>query len=127
MSSKDEYAKVARGKLKLKTDGELSKKKKKKKSKDKESLGNIDRETIQIKETGGRSLTKAEQSFKNMQDKMVKFEVQIVEFNIFVNIPEIGNIEFYIQTLIFLNTNKIESKKNISAKKKDPRKSFDYA
>ena len=96
----DEYAKVARGKLTLKTDGELSKKKKKKKSKDKEALANIDRETIQIKETGGRTLTKAEQSFKNMQDKMVK-------------------IEHNLQTLNIFNINKIIQKKIISAKKKN--------
>jgi protein FAM32A len=70
----DEYAKVARGKLKLKTDGEISKKKKKKKSKDKEkeAIASIDRETIEVREPG-TTLTKAEQSFKNMQDKMVSW------------------------------------------------------
>lgn len=71
----DEYAKVARGKLKLKTDGEISKKKKKRKDKDRESdaVANIDRETIQISESSGeRKLTKAELSFKKMQDKMVR-------------------------------------------------------
>lgn len=95
----DEYAKVARGKLKLKTDGELSKKKKKKKSKDKEVLGNIDRETVVLKETGGRSLTQAEQSFKNMQDKMVKIELQTVEFYTSVTFLGNGNIKFYAQTI----------------------------
>lgn len=72
----DEYAKVARGKLKLKTDGEISKKKKKRKDKDqeREAVANIDRETIQISESAAseRKLTKAELSFKKMQDKMVR-------------------------------------------------------
>jgi protein FAM32A len=71
----DEYAKVSRGKLKLKTDGEISKKKKKKKDKDREreAVANIDRETIQVNEptSSERKLTKAEMSFKKMQDKMV--------------------------------------------------------
>lgn len=71
----DEYAKVARGKLKLKTDGEMSKKKKKKKDKEKErdKVANIDRSTVEIvpQESTGRKLTKAEISFKKMQDKMV--------------------------------------------------------
>lgn len=71
----DEYSKVARGKLKLKTDGEISKKKKKKdKKREKEAAANIDRETIQISEPSSsseRKLTQAELSFKKMQDKMV--------------------------------------------------------
>jgi protein FAM32A len=71
----DEYAKVARGKLKLKTDGEISKKKKKKKDKEREreAAANVDTSTIQIVEPSSyeRKLTKAEQSFKKMQDKMV--------------------------------------------------------
>lgn len=73
----DEYAKVARGKLKLKTDGELSKKKKKKnKQKELEKIGLIDTSTIEVKEqSGGRALTKAEESFKKMQDKMVSYLV----------------------------------------------------
>lgn len=64
----DEYAKVARGKLKLRTDGELTKKKKKKRDKEKErdKVANIDISTIEV-----RKLTKAEESFKQMQDKMV--------------------------------------------------------
>lgn len=64
----DEYAKVARGKLKLKTNCELSKKKKKKKDKAKEhdKISNVDTSTIEVKK-----LTKAEESFKKMQDKMV--------------------------------------------------------
>jgi protein FAM32A len=70
----DEYAKVSRGKLKLKTD-EISKKKKKKKEKDRErdAVANIDRETIQVNKPSSseRKLTKAEMSFKKMQDKMV--------------------------------------------------------
>lgn len=73
----DEYAKVARGKLKLKTDGEISKKKKKKKDKEKErdKIANVDRSTVEIvpqeSSSSGRKLTKAEISFKKMQDKMV--------------------------------------------------------
>lgn len=74
----DEYAKVSRGKLKLKTDGEISKKKKKKKDKEKERemIANADSSTIQVGEqsndnTSTRKLTKAEMSFKKMQDKMV--------------------------------------------------------
>lgn len=71
----DEYAKVARGKLKLKTDGELSKKKKKKKDKEKDNhrVSNIDTSLIQVSEASSsqRKLTKAEESFKKMQDKMV--------------------------------------------------------
>lgn len=74
----DEYAKVAKGKLKLKTDGEMSKKKKKKKDKDREKelekIAYVDSSTVQIGEpsTYERKLTKAEQSFKKMQDKMVR-------------------------------------------------------
>lgn len=74
----DEYAKVSRGKLKLKTDCELSKKKKKKKDKhrEQEKIANIDRSTIEIVQPESsstqRQLTKAEMSFKKMQDKMVR-------------------------------------------------------
>jgi protein FAM32A len=73
----DEYAKVAKGKLKLKTDGEISKKKKKKKDKEREKerdkVAYTDSSTVQIGEPSNyeRKLTKAEQSFKKMQDKMV--------------------------------------------------------
>ncbi|XP_062546695.1 protein FAM32A-like [Armigeres subalbatus] len=79
----DEYEHVSRGKLKLKSDSEI-KKKKKKKSKDKEKL----REKVEksLEQSGGSSaeqartqaapvgrvLTKAEESFKKMQDKMQK-------------------------------------------------------
>lgn len=71
----DEYAKVSKGKLKLKSDSEISKKKKKKKDKDREreKIANTSSETINIapETSTGRKLTKAEQSFKKMQDKMV--------------------------------------------------------
>jgi len=69
----DEYAKVSRGKLKLKTDGEISKKKKKKKDKEKEleKIAQIDSSQIEIRQET-RKLTKAEESFKKMQDKMQK-------------------------------------------------------
>lgn len=78
--SDDEYENVARGKLKLKNDSEIKKKKKKRKDKDKE------REKIELSESSsvdfggassqqnnpqGRPLTKSEQSFKQMQEKMV--------------------------------------------------------
>ena len=68
----DEYAKVAKGKLKLKTDGELSKKKKKKRDKEKEreKIANVEISTVQ---QSVRKLTKAEESFKKMQDKMVRY------------------------------------------------------
>jgi protein FAM32A len=72
-----EYECVARGKLKLKSDGEV-KKKKKKKDKDKEltkeKIEKVSSETIEIKSpsgSSGRQLTKAEVSFKKMQEKMV--------------------------------------------------------
>lgn len=74
----DEYEKVARGKLRLKTDGEISKKKKKKRDKEREreQAANVDASVIQIVEptSSGRPLTKAEESFKKMQDKMVSIE-----------------------------------------------------
>lgn len=70
----DEYAKVSRGKLKLKTDGEISKKKKKRKDKEKEreKIAQIDSSQIEVRQET-RKLTKAEESFKKMQDKMVLF------------------------------------------------------
>lgn len=75
----DPYANVAKSKLKLKTDSsEISKKKKKHKSKDKEeaAVANVDNETIQIQspETSknGLKFTKAELSFRKMQEKMVR-------------------------------------------------------
>lgn len=72
----DEYANVARGKLTLKTDGEISKKKKKKKDKEREreKIANVDPSTVQMTESTSteRKLTKAEMSFKKMQDKMVR-------------------------------------------------------
>lgn len=77
----DEYEKVARGKLKLKTDGEISKKKKKKRDKEKEleKVAYVDPSTVQIAEPSAyeRKLTKAEQSFKKMQDKMVRFRTSL--------------------------------------------------
>lgn len=84
----DEYEHVSRGKLKLKSDSEI-KKKKKKKSKDKEKLREkVEKALVEeshgsgssgISEQGrsqgappGRVLTKAEESFKKMQEKMVR-------------------------------------------------------
>jgi hypothetical protein len=75
----DEYAKVARGKLKLKTDGEISKKKKKKKDKEKERVDKIMAEVGTSKPAS--ELTKAELSFKKMQDKMVNFYSDKIEKN----------------------------------------------
>lgn len=72
----DEYTQVARGKLKLKTDGEQSSKKHKKckkKSKDIEKAiktNEISSDTVQIKERDESKFTKAELSFKKMQEKM---------------------------------------------------------
>lgn len=68
----DEYAQFTKGKLKLKTDSEISKKKKKKKSskKDEEQkVADTDRDTVQIKD-GPDRFTKAEMAFKKMQEKM---------------------------------------------------------
>uniref|UniRef100_A0A1Q3FBB3 Putative nbp2b protein n=1 Tax=Culex tarsalis TaxID=7177 RepID=A0A1Q3FBB3_CULTA len=80
----DEYEYAARGKLKLKCDSDIKKKKKKKsKDKDKEKLrekvkksleqsgGSSSQNQQQVKPTG-RVLTKAEESFKKMQEKMQK-------------------------------------------------------
>lgn len=71
----DEYANVSRGKLKLKTDSEI-KKKKKKRDKDKEKLKEKIEKTdastvVSSPPKDGRQLTKAEKSFKKMQEKMV--------------------------------------------------------
>ncbi|XP_065085032.1 protein FAM32A [Ochlerotatus camptorhynchus] len=79
----DQYDYAGKGKLKLKSDSEI-KKKKKKKSKDKDKL----REKVEksLEQSGssssqqsqtqapstGRVLTKAEESFKKMQEKMQK-------------------------------------------------------
>jgi len=68
----DEYAQFTKGKLKLKTDSEISKTKKKKKSskKDEEQkIAETDRDTVQIK-NGQERFTKAEMAFKKMQDQM---------------------------------------------------------
>ncbi|XP_070504135.1 protein FAM32A-like [Chironomus tepperi] len=68
----DDYAQYTKGKLKLKTDSEISKKKKKKKSskKDEEQkIAETDRDTVKIKE-GQERFTKAELAFKKMQEKM---------------------------------------------------------
>ncbi|EAT38322.1 AAEL009779-PA [Aedes aegypti] len=79
----DEYEHVSRGKLKLKSDSDI-KKKKKKKSKDKEKLREKVEKTLEESGTSsreqdrsqappsGRVLTKAEESFKKMQEKMQK-------------------------------------------------------
>lgn len=79
--SDDEYENVARGKLKLKNDSEIKKKKKKKKDKDKErekieladgsSVDFGSSSSSQQNNSQGRPLTKSEQSFKQMQEKMV--------------------------------------------------------
>lgn len=76
----DEYDKVSRGKLKLKVNVDMKKKKKKKKDKEKlkEHIQNMDggdssKASTPDKpqtSTGGRPLTKAEKTFKEMQEKM---------------------------------------------------------
>lgn len=69
----DEYAQYTKGKLKLKTDSEISKKKKKKKKSSKkdeeEKIANTSKDTIQIRADEER-YTKAELSYKKMQEKM---------------------------------------------------------
>ncbi|XP_059617678.1 protein FAM32A [Phlebotomus argentipes] len=74
--SDDEYSHVSKGKLKLKSDGEVRKKKKKKK--DKEKMKEKVQTAIAEGSTGStgsasggskRVLTKAEMSFKKMQEK----------------------------------------------------------
>ena len=75
----DEYSHASKGKLKLKTDSEISKKKKKKKNKELEQkMKSTDSDAVRdIKEVkrqdSKRPLTKAEQSFKAMQEKMVSY------------------------------------------------------
>jgi hypothetical protein len=85
----DEYENVSRGKLKLKIDCEISKKKKKKKNKDKdkekEKISNVDKDTIQINSSEGSNksqlmYTKAELSFKKMQEKMVSERFDLNRF-----------------------------------------------
>lgn len=79
----DAYDFVAKGKLKLKTDGSI-KKKKKKKSKDKDKEKEAYQKALeedriasqqQSSSSGERKLTKAEQAFKIQQEKMVKLEI----------------------------------------------------
>lgn len=78
----DAYDLVARGKLKLKTDSESSKNIKKKKKDKKRERERLDRGVRQEQETYDEDqriasapkvpkMTKAEMSFKKMQDKMV--------------------------------------------------------
>lgn len=81
-----DYDCVARGKLKLKSDGEIKKKKKKKdkdKEKIKEKIEKVSSDTIEIKSpsSSGRQLTKAEISFKKMQEKMVSYCIQLIRFS----------------------------------------------
>lgn len=74
----DDYEHVARGKLKLKSDSSKISKKKKKDKKNREKLER-EHEIHQHNETlngiqstaPGRTMTKAELSFKKMQEKMV--------------------------------------------------------
>lgn len=96
MSDADEYANVAKGKLKLKTDSsEISKKKKKHKHKKKE-LEKLERgaqeEMDSIKSTNDaynaktQQITKAEQAFRKMQERMVSVSCLIVEQNLDSNL-----------------------------------------
>lgn len=71
----DEYEHVARGKLKLKTDSsKISKKKKKKDKKEREKLERELEERQHIPQAPARQMTKAELSFKKMQEKMVRID-----------------------------------------------------
>lgn len=74
----DEYEHVARSKLKLKSDSKTISKKKKKDKKNREKLereheNNQHQETLNGSQSAasGRTMTKAELSFKKMQEKMV--------------------------------------------------------
>lgn len=69
----DEYEQVARGKLKLKTDSnKVSKKKKKKDKKNREKLEReLEERQNTTQQAPARQMTKAELSFKKMQEKMV--------------------------------------------------------
>lgn len=84
----DEYSYVSRGKLKLKTDGEIKKKKKKKKDKEKlkEKLQTAAIEDVAAagnpSGTTQRVLTKAELSFKQMQEKTVSPWVEVLGGNV---------------------------------------------
>lgn len=71
----DEYENVARGKLKLKTDSSKISKKKKKDKKNREKLEREleQQKQSQIPKAPARQMTKAEQSFKKMQEKMVSY------------------------------------------------------
>lgn len=78
----DEYEHVARGKLKLKTDSsKVSKKKKKKDKKNREQMERehetnySDEKLNNIPQAPVRTMTKAELSFKKMQEKMVSIEI----------------------------------------------------
>ncbi|TMW52854.1 hypothetical protein DOY81_002057 [Sarcophaga bullata] len=72
----DEYACVAKSKLKLKNDGGIKKKKKKSKDKDKSKEREGVQQTLQLSSSGSsqgkpeRQLTKAELAFKQQQEKM---------------------------------------------------------
>lgn len=77
MSDADPYSTVAGGKLKLKPDSSIKKKKKKSKDKDKEKVEKTISDGaihLEVPTTSGRQMTQAEQKFKQMQDKMVRFE-----------------------------------------------------
>lgn len=83
----DEYEHVARGKLKLKTDSsKVSKKKKKKDKKNREQMErehetNYSNEKLNnIPQAPVRTMTKAELSFKKMQEKMVSIEIYTLFF-----------------------------------------------
>ncbi|XP_061386239.1 protein FAM32A [Musca vetustissima] len=65
----DEYACVAKSKLKLKNDAGI-KKKKKKKSKDREKEQEVLQQAISNERSSTASLTKAELAFKQQQEKM---------------------------------------------------------
>lgn len=83
----DEYEHVARGKLKLKTDSNKISKKKKKDKKNREKLelehGNHQHaDTLNGSQSAAprRTMTKAELSFKKMQEKMVSSSQKNREF-----------------------------------------------
>lgn len=70
----DDYEHVARGKLKLKTDSNKVSKKKKKQDKKERAKLEHEYETMKnLPQPPERQMTKAELSFKKMQEKMVSF------------------------------------------------------
>lgn len=108
----DEYDFVARGKLKLKTDSNISKNKKKNKKNKKNDQEKLERGVQQMSDEGTRpaipsapKMTKAEIAFKKGQEKMVNLIV--------ASIGSLGfNVIFVITFLFYLIERKTYSGKS---------------